>query len=471
MKKFYENCQIFTPLKIVNFMLDSIGYKGNVYGKKILENSCGDGNFLGEIVKRYIQYSLKEGYDVDFIKKGLESDIYGYELDIVHFEKCLDNLNKLSNKYGIKNVTWKIFNKDFLKEDSYKFFDFVVGNPPYISYADLDIETRTFIKNKFDSCAEGKPDYYYAFVEHSLNYLKEDGILAYLIPNNIFKNRFGKRIRDILKHSLLEIIDYDDLKMFQGKLTTSSVIICNSAQSKQHISYKNIPNNITYKIQKSNLHDKWIFNNNLINIATNHTFGKEFDVFMSVATLLNDAFVIKQYKEFEDYFYINDDYKIEKEIVRPAASPRGLSNGKNEFIIFPYSYDNNGLIKFREHFCEKYPFAYNYLLQYKKKLESSDKDASALWFEYGRSQALSKLNSEKLLISPIVSKGIKISRLGRECIPYSGIVIIPKGANTIEMAEEILSSNMFNRYVESIGIKSNGKSIRVSVTDIKNYRY
>lgn len=470
LENFYENCQIFTPLKIVNYMLNIIGYKGSVYGKKILENSCGDGNFLGEIVKRYIQYSLKEGYSVEHIKKGLESDIYGYEIDIIHFEKCLDKLNKLSNKYGIKDVKWKIFNKDFLKEDSSKFFDFVVGNPPYISYADLDTETRTFIKNKFDSCAEGKPDYYYAFVEHSLNHLKEDGVLAYLIPNNIFKNRFGKRVRDILKHSLLKIIDYDDLKMFEGKLTTSSVIICNKAKSNKNISYKNIPNDITYKIQKSNLIGKWIFNNNLINTVTNHTFGNEFEVFMSVATLLNEAFVIKDFIEIENYFCIGSEYKVEKEIIRPAASPRGLSNGKREFIIFPYSYDN-GLVKIGEDFKKKYPFAYNYLLQYKKKLELSDKDASALWFEYGRSQALSKLNNEKLLISPIVSEGIKISRLEIECIPYSGIVIVPKGGNTIEMAEEILSSSIFNTYVESIGIKSNGKSIRVSVTDIKNYRY
>ena len=79
MKKFYENCQIFTPLEIVKYMLNTIGYKGNVIGKTVLENSCGDGNFLIEIAQRYIEYCIKRGYNKKEIKEGLERDIYGYE--------------------------------------------------------------------------------------------------------------------------------------------------------------------------------------------------------------------------------------------------------------------------------------------------------------------------------------------------------------------------------------------------------
>jgi hypothetical protein len=41
-----EKCQVFTPENYVEELLDSIGYTQQLHGKKILENSCGDGNIL-----------------------------------------------------------------------------------------------------------------------------------------------------------------------------------------------------------------------------------------------------------------------------------------------------------------------------------------------------------------------------------------------------------------------------------------
>ena len=104
LKKFYENCQIFTPLEIVKYILDTIGYKNNIIGKTVLENSCGDGNFLIEITQRYIRCCIRKKYSKKEIKKGLERDIYGYELDSRHFKKCLENLDSLACEYGIQYV-------------------------------------------------------------------------------------------------------------------------------------------------------------------------------------------------------------------------------------------------------------------------------------------------------------------------------------------------------------------------------
>lgn len=57
-----EKCQIFTPDDIVKDMLDYLGYSDNLYGKTILESSCGNGQFLKEIVKRYIEDSQKKRF-------------------------------------------------------------------------------------------------------------------------------------------------------------------------------------------------------------------------------------------------------------------------------------------------------------------------------------------------------------------------------------------------------------------------
>lgn len=56
-----KKCQIFTPENYVIELLDSVGYTENLYGKKILENSCGDGNILAIIVQDIEDYRFEEG--------------------------------------------------------------------------------------------------------------------------------------------------------------------------------------------------------------------------------------------------------------------------------------------------------------------------------------------------------------------------------------------------------------------------
>ena len=75
------NCQVFTPYNIVVEILNQVGYIEKLYGKKVLENSCGDGAFLVEIVDRYIIDCLKQNFSKDKIIYGLENDIYGNEID------------------------------------------------------------------------------------------------------------------------------------------------------------------------------------------------------------------------------------------------------------------------------------------------------------------------------------------------------------------------------------------------------
>lgn len=143
MKQFYEKCQIFTPSEIVVNMLDYINYSADstteLFGKKIMENSCGDGQFLLEIVSRYIENCLNNNYSNDVIIKGIENDIYAVEIDNKHYLKCLENLEKIRVKYNLNPIKWNLFNEDSLRMETNDKFDFIVGNPPYITYSDLNL--------------------------------------------------------------------------------------------------------------------------------------------------------------------------------------------------------------------------------------------------------------------------------------------------------------------------------------------
>ena len=87
-----KKCQVFTPENYVRELLDSVGYTHNLYWKKILENSCGDGNILVAVVQRYIDDCKENGLSRTRIKNGLAKDIYGIEIDEEQYKKCIDNL-------------------------------------------------------------------------------------------------------------------------------------------------------------------------------------------------------------------------------------------------------------------------------------------------------------------------------------------------------------------------------------------
>lgn len=473
-KLIIDKCQIFTPDEYAHKLLDYAEYKKNLYGKKILENSCGDGQILKIIVERYIVDSLKNNLDIKKIRKGLEKDIYGIEIDKIHFNNCLNNLNLIAEKYNLKDVKWNIFNENSLGK-KWKFkFDFIVGNPPYISYRDLNTNIKNFLRNKYISCEKGRFDYCYAFIEDGINNLSNNGKFAYIIPNSIFKNVFGQNLRDLLLQKVIKIIDFKSKRLFKNALTTTAFLICSNNNDSEYIEYLNNEDNENFNISKETLKNKkWIFSKkdeaNKLNLKK---FGDYFHAAMGVATLHNKTFVIKEIiSEDEEYIYINN-YKIEKSILKKGASPSGLKNNKKEYIIFPYQYIENQLKKItEEEMNELFPEALRYLKSQKDILLKRSLDGATKWFEYGKIQALHHINTEKLLLSSLITSRLKSYFLTENDVPYSGIYIKRKGELPLERAKEILESTEFFEYVKKIGKNANGTTIKITTKDINNYYF
>src|SRR4051794_35007907 len=114
--------QVSTPDSIVEFMLDTIGYKGEtMLNKHILDNSCGDGAFLKGIVKRYIEVAQEKNLSQKEIKKGLETYIHGVEINTIAYKNCVKNLKQIFKaNYDIK------LNDALSVRDYNKKMDFVV---------------------------------------------------------------------------------------------------------------------------------------------------------------------------------------------------------------------------------------------------------------------------------------------------------------------------------------------------------
>ena len=463
-----KNCMVYTPNNVVKKMLDILGYTQNLYGKKILENSCGEGQFLMEIVSRYIEDCQQNGYSETQICRGLEQDIFGYEIDENAYQLCLCNLDSLVASYSFPSIHWNINRSDALKSGSDMAFSYVVGNPPYITYSALSINDRSYIRENFHVCAEGKPDYYFAFIESAIMNMDNYGRLVYLVPNNFFKTRFAHKLREYILPTLTEIYDYTNKQIFDSALTSSAILVCDNSAKISTVNYYDVVNNETLSLKKEDLKERWLFYPTTLRrtiTSEKKRFGDCFSASSSIATLYNEAYIID---------VDSDDYKfMEKEVLRSAASPKSLANKKTECIIYPYYYDTEGALQryTDAEFNNRFPCTYNHLKKHSDKLMERNSDKTASWFEYGRSQAIAHMNQQKLLLSTLVTNKVVIHELDEYTIPYAGFYIVAKPGFKLTDAKRLLESADFFAYANRVGVHANGKSFRISIRDVNNYQY
>ena len=339
------------------------------------------------------------------------------------------------------------------------------ANPPYITYKDIDEDNRKKVREKYESCRRGKFDYCYAFVERSIQLLNASGKLVQLVPANIYKNVFGKKLRELLYPHISLIREYPGQELFDGTLTSSTVFLYDKAYNSEVITYIDMTVDKQVDIIRSTLGDKWIFLQRTESPQKKLRFGDYFHASIVVATLLNKAFVLSE-KDLRDS-------KIEAQVLRKAASPKQFRRKIQEYIIFPYYYRDKKLMRYdRITFERNYPNAVDHLNTYKEELDKRQKDAQAEWFEYGRSQALAHLKQKKLLMSTVVTKQVELYMLDEETVPYSGIFITVKNPEfTLDDAAKILQNQRFMEYVQSLGISVSGNSKRITCKDINDYLF
>lgn len=468
-----KTCKVPTPIEMVSHMLDKIGYTHNLQGQKVLENSCGEGNFLCEIVRRYIADAKQQKMTNAKIREGLERDIHGIEKEESILKKCLVNLDVAAGELGITNVKWNIRQGDALALELEPIYQYVVGNPPYITYYNLKQEERTQIRQKFETCAAGKADYYYAFTEAALRSLAKGGKMVYLIPNNFFKNRYSDDLRKYILPYLVEVEDYTTKKLFEDYLTSSAVIFCKKGTQRKTFRYCDVQNHRSMRIRKTDMQGKWYFFTEREQLRTPRRMGDCFQISAPVATLLNEAYVLKDVKRNVNGDFEVDGVILEHEVIRPAASPKSKQRKETQYIIFPYWYDESGcLMRYElEEFEQRFPGVCTYLERYKEKLRDRKCDQNSKWYEYGRSQALAHIDQPKLLLSTLITNQVRWYHLGRDTVPYSGMYVVPKKGYTLQQAERILESADFFAYIKDIGINASGGSYRISPRDVCDYMF
>ena len=218
-----------SPSEVVNLILDSVGYcGGKLLSNTILEPSFGTGNFLVEIVSRIIFFCKCEGFEKD-IPKIIKSCVFGIEKDKEMYDIAIERLNALLVSENVPEIDWNdnlICGDALMVYEAYKGkFDFVVGNPPYISIHHIPVDYRDNLKNfRF---SDGTSDLYIIFYEMGIQMLNEWGKLGFITPNTFLRNVSQKNFRNyLISNNLISgVFDFKTSKLFSAADTYTCICL------------------------------------------------------------------------------------------------------------------------------------------------------------------------------------------------------------------------------------------------------
>ncbi|MDZ4349429.1 MAG: type I restriction-modification system subunit M [Xanthomonadaceae bacterium] len=177
--------EFYTPQQISNILsaivtLDSQEPKEGTRGKldSVFDFACGSGSLLLNIRHRMKQAG------------GSIGKIYGQEYNVTTYN--LARMNMLL--HGVKDTEFEIYHGDTLKNDwdwlretnpaKQPRFDAVVANPPFSYRWEPKDETSQDPRFKNHGVAP-KSAADFAFLLHGLHYLKDDGVMAIILPHGV----------------------------------------------------------------------------------------------------------------------------------------------------------------------------------------------------------------------------------------------------------------------------------------------
>ncbi|MGM8363308.1 N-6 DNA methylase [Flavobacterium sp. ARAG 55.4] len=161
--------------------------------QKVLEPSCGDGNFIESAIKRFKELGVQDNQ--------LYGLIQGVELLEVEAEKS----KARAAKYGLNSDT--ITNDDFfnfiLEKNGNARYDVVIGNPPFIRYQNFPEEHRV-LAIKMMQEMELRPNkltnIWVPFLVIAASKLRANGKLGMVIPAELFQVKYAAETRVFLSN-------------------------------------------------------------------------------------------------------------------------------------------------------------------------------------------------------------------------------------------------------------------------------
>jgi len=290
-------------------------------------------------------------------------------------------------------------------------FDIVIGNPPYLRIQGLQKTQPKIIpiyRENYDS-ARGSFDLYALFIERGYKLLSSSGQLAYIVPHKFFQASFGENLRNMIasRKAINHIVKFGAEQVFENPTTYTCLFFLsvepkdnfeyievsslgNLAEIMLAISTKNDIANVERGILKTPKGKSWNFQVGAVGEvlkSLNRQPSKLGDVvekiFQGIATSADKIYVLKTVKEQGNTVILyskslEEEVEIEKAFLRPFLMGKDVHRYENpspkNHVIFPYIISGKKAeLMPAEYIKEKFPLAWQYLIQNKKGLENREK--------------------------------------------------------------------------------------------------
>jgi len=196
--------QYFTPRMIREALINLL--PKNIKQPKVLDPACGTGEFL-LTARDYFKKPILEGWEID--KK----------------------LTKIAKKL-IPEA--KILNHDSLKYKTKEKFDFIIGNPPYFEF-----QPDKEIKNLYAEVIGGRVNIFSMFIKLGIDYLKEGGYLAFVIPPSMNNGAYFANLRKyIIKNTNVENIKVLEADLFYKAQQLTMIMVMKKTKNKGKYIFK-----------------------------------------------------------------------------------------------------------------------------------------------------------------------------------------------------------------------------------------
>ena len=176
--------------------------------KVILDPASGECALLSAVKDTFGDINEYIGIDVD--KKAVHNTKDKFR--IIHNDTIMpQNVNKKTADY------WR---------DKLPVVDAVIANPPWSSekvYNRADLISAGF------SLISGQYDSYVLFMELTLKILRDDGLMAFIIPDSLFDTQNEDLRKFLLEKTQIKVIARLGEKIFEGVNRATTVIVCKKA--------------------------------------------------------------------------------------------------------------------------------------------------------------------------------------------------------------------------------------------------